>query len=292
MNLIWLTLHSWIVNYWTVIWILLRINLWLDWIESESESESYVTTDGQSASLSWNKAPIWGLQPDFYYCQTVAGLLMWDALSDELTSCRLRLLLALASAVIFGSESRGTSDHILLYQIRDFHFRRKLRLAGLRWRYSTPLPHVNELNCQSYVTTDGQPANLPWNKAPIWGLRPHLDYCLTVAVLEISKSKSHCDWRSVSQQVLVSSPIWGPRPDIYYCVTVTVLFLWGALSDERTSLSFLCHKSVTKGHKSGQSKERRSWYPSALKTEALFSWNVGYTSTTLHGITSQKQCFS
>jgi hypothetical protein len=25
--------------------------------ESESESESYVTTDGQSASLSWNKAP-------------------------------------------------------------------------------------------------------------------------------------------------------------------------------------------------------------------------------------------
>jgi hypothetical protein len=27
----------------------------------ESESEFYVTTDGQLASLSWNKAPIWGL---------------------------------------------------------------------------------------------------------------------------------------------------------------------------------------------------------------------------------------
>jgi hypothetical protein len=26
-----------------------------------SESESYVTTDGQPASLSWNKAPIWDL---------------------------------------------------------------------------------------------------------------------------------------------------------------------------------------------------------------------------------------
>jgi hypothetical protein len=51
--------------------------------ESESESEPYVTTDGQSASLSWNKAPIWGLRPDFYYCQTVAGLLMWSALYDE-----------------------------------------------------------------------------------------------------------------------------------------------------------------------------------------------------------------
>jgi hypothetical protein len=52
---------------------------------SESESESYITTDGQSASLSWNKASIWGLRPDFYYCQTVAGLLMWGALSDERT---------------------------------------------------------------------------------------------------------------------------------------------------------------------------------------------------------------
>jgi hypothetical protein len=50
-----------------------------------SESESYVTTDGHSASLSWNKAPIWGLRPDFYYCQTVAGLLTWDVLSDKRT---------------------------------------------------------------------------------------------------------------------------------------------------------------------------------------------------------------
>jgi hypothetical protein len=34
--------------------------------------------------------------------------------------CRLQLLLALASAFILGSESRGTRDHILLSQIRDF----------------------------------------------------------------------------------------------------------------------------------------------------------------------------
>jgi hypothetical protein len=50
--------------------------------------------------------------------------------------CRLQLLLALASAVIFGSESRRTLGHILLSQIRDFPFRRLLRLAGSRWRYS------------------------------------------------------------------------------------------------------------------------------------------------------------
>jgi hypothetical protein len=53
--------------------------------DSESESESYNTTDGQSASLSWNKASIWGLRPDFCYCQTVADLLIWGALSDERT---------------------------------------------------------------------------------------------------------------------------------------------------------------------------------------------------------------
>jgi hypothetical protein len=54
-----------------------------------------------------------------------------------------------------------------------------------------------------------------------------------------SKSKSHCDWWSVNQLVLVSSPIWGLWPDIYYSLTVTVLFLWGALYDKRTGLSFV-----------------------------------------------------
>jgi hypothetical protein len=43
----------------------------------------------QSASLAWNKAPIWGLRPDLYYCQTVAGLLVCGALSDRGRVCRL-----------------------------------------------------------------------------------------------------------------------------------------------------------------------------------------------------------
>jgi hypothetical protein len=55
------------------------------WEISRIESESYVTTDGQSAVLSWNKSPIWGLRTDLYYCLTVAGLLIWGALSDERT---------------------------------------------------------------------------------------------------------------------------------------------------------------------------------------------------------------
>jgi hypothetical protein len=45
--------------------------------------ESYVTTDSNSASLSWNKAPIWGLRPDINYCLTITVLFLWAALSDE-----------------------------------------------------------------------------------------------------------------------------------------------------------------------------------------------------------------
>jgi hypothetical protein len=55
--------------------------------------------------------------------------------------CRLQLLLELAKAVIFGSKSRGTRDHVLLSQIRDFPFHHHLWLAELRWRYWIQLPH-------------------------------------------------------------------------------------------------------------------------------------------------------
>jgi hypothetical protein len=67
---------------------------------------------------------------------------MCVALSDERTGLYLQLLLALGCADIFGSDCHGTRDHNLLSQIRDFPFRRLLRLAGLRWRYSTPPPHL------------------------------------------------------------------------------------------------------------------------------------------------------
>jgi hypothetical protein len=64
-------------------------------------------------------------------------------LTRELVS-RLQFLLALASAVIFGSEFCRTRGNILLSLIRDFPFRRLLRLAESRWRYSTPPPHGSQ----------------------------------------------------------------------------------------------------------------------------------------------------
>jgi hypothetical protein len=86
---------------------------------SQSQSQSYITTDGQSASLYWYQAPIWGLWPDFYYCQTIAGLLIWGALSDKKTGLSFTIPAVFASAVILRSESRGAHDHLLMSQIWD-----------------------------------------------------------------------------------------------------------------------------------------------------------------------------
>jgi hypothetical protein len=95
-------------------------------------------TDGQPASLSGIK------HPSGAYDQILITLrqlrVCWFG-APSLTRgrvCRLQLLLALASAVIFGSEYCRTRGHILLSQIRDFPFCRLLRLTGSRWRYSTP----------------------------------------------------------------------------------------------------------------------------------------------------------
>jgi hypothetical protein len=83
---------------------------------------------------------------------------MSGALSDERTGLPLKLLVDLASAVILGSDSRGTRDHILLSQIRDFPFRRLLRLARQRWRYSTPPPHDEDRqisgNCSREINVE------------------------------------------------------------------------------------------------------------------------------------------
>jgi hypothetical protein len=91
---------------------------------------------------------------------------MWGPLSDERTGLSFTIAAGFASAVILGSESHGAHDYILLSQIRDspnleghapdyipqeqcgtvmlpgtgFTFRRLLRLAGLRWQYSTQPP--------------------------------------------------------------------------------------------------------------------------------------------------------
>jgi hypothetical protein len=117
------------------------------------ESESSITTDGQSASLSWNKTPVWDLRPDFYYCQTIAGLLMWGALSDERTG--LSFTIAPGPCQCWHFRIRLPLDSWPYFTVSDSRlhiFCRLLWLAGLRWRYSTPPPHGIVRLWESYET--------------------------------------------------------------------------------------------------------------------------------------------
>jgi hypothetical protein len=109
----WLALPSWTLNF----SILSRLN--------QSESESYVTTDGQLASLSWNKAPFWSSWPDFYFCLTVAGLLIWGAPSDERTG--------LSFAIANGPRQRSHSRVRVPWNSRPY-----FTVSDLRLPFSSP----------------------------------------------------------------------------------------------------------------------------------------------------------
>jgi hypothetical protein len=120
--------------------------------------------------------------------------------ASSLTGGRVCLqpLLALASASIIGSESRGTHDLILLSQIRDspnlegqvpvfitpleqgapaipsgtgFPFVRLLRLAGLRWRYSNPPPRGEALPVRTpyTVSASDRKESTASNECLFWG---------------------------------------------------------------------------------------------------------------------------
>jgi hypothetical protein len=120
-----------------------------------------------SRPVSWNKAPIWGLRPDFSCCQTVAGLLIWGALSDERTGLSFtiapgphqrshswvrfpwdsRPYFTLSDSRLIKTGAPGHRVYIPQGQGAPvkppgtgFPFRRLLRLTGLRRRYSNPPP--------------------------------------------------------------------------------------------------------------------------------------------------------
>jgi hypothetical protein len=94
-------------------------------------SRSHIATDRQSVSLGVIFITVWQLRSSFCGAPSLR----------RGRACLFYMLLVLVSAIFLGSDSVGTRDHILLSQIWDFPFRRFLRLAGSRWRYSTlPLP--------------------------------------------------------------------------------------------------------------------------------------------------------
>jgi hypothetical protein len=120
----WLTLHSWTLNY-SYEWI--RMN----WVEL-----SFMLRPTVSRPVSLGiKHPFGAYDQIFVTCVTVTVLILWGALSDERTG--LSFIYAAGPCPRSLSLVRVPWDS----QIWDFPFRRLLRLAGSRWRYSIPPPH-------------------------------------------------------------------------------------------------------------------------------------------------------
>jgi hypothetical protein len=84
----------------------------------ESESESYVATDGQSASLSWNRAPIWGLWPD---CITIRQLRVCWCEPLSLSDKRTGLSFEIAAGPCQRSFSRGRARSVAWYSLGEDH---------------------------------------------------------------------------------------------------------------------------------------------------------------------------
>jgi hypothetical protein len=143
-------------------------------------TKSYVTTDGQSASLSCNKAPIWGLRPDFHYRRTVAGLFMWDALSGERPD--------LSFTIAVGPRRRSHSRVLVPWDLRPY-----FTVSDSRLHFSSP-PTTRRVTVEVFNPACTRNTNA---------------FC---------QSQSHftTDSQSVCLSVLVSSPVWGSWPDIYF----------------------------------------------------------------------------
>jgi hypothetical protein len=145
-------------------------------------------TGGQTVSLSWNKATIWGLRPDFF---TVRQLrVCWCGALSLMRGrvCRLQLLLVLASTVIPGSESMG------------------LMTTFYCLRFKTSISFASSYHSQGH------------------GGRIQVKVKDTLPL-------------TVGQTVC-----WCRAPqDVSSYMKVTVLSIWGALSHERSGLSFVSH---------------------------------------------------
>jgi hypothetical protein len=128
----WLTHHSW------------TLNSTYSQSQSESESESELLYDWWFTANQFVLAPspLRLTTRDFFPLNPCINRHYVTSPLKRGRVCRLQLLLALAIAVILGSKSRGTHNHILPSQIRD---------SPRTWRARSPYLYSPGTWCSSYT---------------------------------------------------------------------------------------------------------------------------------------------
>jgi hypothetical protein len=107
--------------------------------------QSYLTTDGQSASLSWYQPTIWDPRPIFLSFPRKLSkdfFLVWDALSDEKVS--LSATESCLRCHPWIQVPQNWRPYLTVSFETGFPFCHLLRLAEIRWRFFVPpleLPH-------------------------------------------------------------------------------------------------------------------------------------------------------
>jgi hypothetical protein len=126
--------------------------------------ESYITTDGESASLSWNEAPIWDLRPDFLLLSDICGFVdvghsLWREDGSVVYNC------CWSSPAQSFSGSSPVGFVTIFYTLR---FETSLFVASclsqgssgvIRPRLHTGLTQ-SQSQSQSHIATDGQSVSL------------------------------------------------------------------------------------------------------------------------------------
>jgi hypothetical protein len=140
-------------------------------------------TDDQSASLSWNKAPMSGLRPDFHYCRTIAGLLMWCGLSDERTGLSFTMYNTYTTrqTLLISPQAQ------LLCDKEDV--KRVPWPPGLRWRYTCRQHSIN-----SQFEHEGHKSTVFQNAALVHFI---YNYISRVIYKNISEQWGSAMWRRV-----------------------------------------------------------------------------------------------
>jgi hypothetical protein len=100
-----------------------------NWLLTRSKTKSHYDWRSVSQSVSLGVEPLMTRYLLLFdsYC-----LVLWGALSDEMTGLSFVHAAGPHQRSLSQVESLWTRDHILLSQIWDFHFRRLLRFAGSR----------------------------------------------------------------------------------------------------------------------------------------------------------------